>query len=156
MIFIASFAERSRTAKVVAGTVLAVLSPGIAAAQPTSPPPVTILTSSPFAGHGDIFITPTGDASTYANGPEIIDQQGNLGTQERLDTIERLVSARELLSLGEIEQYKPNEQVSAQRETWRAEYLERILRVVHHELESAEQDETPASYESALKLVSSS
>ena len=76
--------------------------------------------------------------------------------RERLDTIERLVSARGLLSLGEIEQYRPNEQVSAQREIWRAEYLERILRVVHHELESAEQDETPASYESALKLVSSS
>jgi hypothetical protein len=33
---------------------------------------------------------------------------------------------------------------------------ERILRVVHHELESAEKSETPESYENALKLVSSS
>ncbi len=49
-----------------------------AAAAPSSPPPVTILTSSPFIGQGDFFITPTGDTSTYANGPEILDQHGNV------------------------------------------------------------------------------
>jgi arylsulfotransferase ASST len=49
------------------------------AATPTSPPPVTILTSSPFVAQGgDFFISPFGDASTYANGPEIIDSQGNV------------------------------------------------------------------------------
>ncbi|MGP0102581.1 MAG: hypothetical protein ACLPUT_13310 [Solirubrobacteraceae bacterium] len=49
------------------------------AVTPTSPPPVTILTSSPFVGHGgDFFISPFGDASTYANGPEIVDSQGNV------------------------------------------------------------------------------
>jgi len=50
-----------------------------AAATPTSPPPVTILTSSPFVAQGgDFFISPFGDASTYANGPEIVDSQGNV------------------------------------------------------------------------------
>jgi Arylsulfotransferase (ASST) len=49
-----------------------------AVAAPTSPPPVSILTSKPFIGQGDIFITPTGDTSTYANGPEILDQHGNV------------------------------------------------------------------------------
>ena len=53
--------------------------------------------------------------------------------RERLDTVERLVSAKGLLSMDEIEQYRPDEDVSAAREKWRAEYLERILRVVHHE-----------------------
>ena len=49
------------------------------AVTPTAPPPVTILSSSPFAGFGgDFFITPTGDASTYANGPEILDSHGNV------------------------------------------------------------------------------
>jgi hypothetical protein len=48
------------------------------AATPTAPPPVTILTSQPNIGRGDIFISPFGDASTYANGPEILDQQGNV------------------------------------------------------------------------------
>ena len=75
--------------------------------------------------------------------------------RERLDTVERLVSAKGLLSMDEIEQYRPDEDVSAAREKWRAEYLERILRVVHHGLESTEKGETPESYENALKLVSS-
>ena len=48
------------------------------AATPTAPPPVTILTSSAHAAPGDIFITPTGDSTTYANGPEILDRTGNV------------------------------------------------------------------------------
>ena len=48
------------------------------AATPASPPPVTILTSPGHIGRGDIFITPTGDASTYANGPEILDRNGKI------------------------------------------------------------------------------
>ncbi|MBV8218443.1 MAG: hypothetical protein JO325_08255 [Solirubrobacterales bacterium] len=49
-----------------------------AAATPTNPPPLTILTSSGHATRGDIFITPTGDTGTYANGPEILDRRGNV------------------------------------------------------------------------------
>jgi hypothetical protein len=45
---------------------------------PTTPPPVSILTSQPNFGFGDVFITPTGDAATYANGPEILDSHGNV------------------------------------------------------------------------------
>jgi hypothetical protein len=49
-----------------------------ALATPASPPPVTILASSPFIGQGDFFITPTGDTSTYANGPEILSPNGSV------------------------------------------------------------------------------
>ena len=59
------------------GVVLAVAGTA-AAATPTDPPPVTILTSSGHAARGDIFITPTGDTGTYANGPEILDRRGNV------------------------------------------------------------------------------
>jgi len=52
--------------------------PAATAATPTAPPPVTILQSTPHATRGDIFITPTGATSTYANGPEIIDPSGNV------------------------------------------------------------------------------
>jgi Arylsulfotransferase (ASST) len=45
---------------------------------PTAPPPVSILTANPNISHGDIFISPFGDATTYANGPEIIDSHGNV------------------------------------------------------------------------------
>jgi hypothetical protein len=42
------------------------------------PPPVTILTSSQFVGEGYFFISPFGDQSTYANGPEILGPSGNV------------------------------------------------------------------------------
>ena len=49
-----------------------------AAADPSAPPPVSILTSLPDFSNSDLFITPTGDSATYANGPEIIDRNGNV------------------------------------------------------------------------------
>jgi hypothetical protein len=49
-----------------------------AAAAPTAPPSVTILSSQSGAGPGEIFITPTGDTTEYANGPEIINRQGDV------------------------------------------------------------------------------
>jgi hypothetical protein len=52
--------------------------PAADAAPPTSPPPITILAAPAHIGRGDIFITPTGDTSTYANGPEILDKRGNI------------------------------------------------------------------------------
>ena len=64
-------------AAIVLGAAASALSGIAEAATPTSPPPVTILSSSPFAGlSGDFFITPTGDASQYANGPEIVSPSG--------------------------------------------------------------------------------
>ena len=63
----------------VGAAAIAVMGASAALAAPTSPPPVSILTSSPFVARGgDFFISPFGDASTYANGPEILDSQGNV------------------------------------------------------------------------------
>jgi hypothetical protein len=50
---------------------------GIAGADPTAPPPVTVLTHG-NVGKGDFFVSPFSDQSTYANGPEILDQDGNV------------------------------------------------------------------------------
>ncbi len=63
-----------------AATAVAALSGGASIASadtPTSPPPVTVLTHG-NAGHGDFFVSPFGDQATYANGPEILDQDGNV------------------------------------------------------------------------------
>ena len=50
-----------------------------AMAAPTSPPPVSILaTSHAAAKGGDFFISPFGDTSTYANGPEILSPSGGV------------------------------------------------------------------------------
>jgi hypothetical protein len=77
--------RRWRRATVAATTILAAAVPialsassSAVADTPTSPPPVSILTSNGDIGQGDIFISPFGDASTYANGPEILDSHGNV------------------------------------------------------------------------------
>jgi hypothetical protein len=50
----------------------------LAQTAPSAPPPVTVLTHDASNQAGDIFITPTGDTTTYANGPEIINNQGQV------------------------------------------------------------------------------
>jgi hypothetical protein len=48
-----------------------------AAATPTAPPPLTVLSSQPGWSHGeDLFVTPTGDIETYAQGEEILSPEG--------------------------------------------------------------------------------
>ncbi len=70
---------RGRIAAAIATTVLAALvATGPASADtPTSPPPVTVLTHG-NVGKGDFFVSPFSDQSTYANGPEILDPNGNV------------------------------------------------------------------------------
>src|SRR6201996_7565496 len=45
---------------------------------PSAPPPVTVLTHGDNLGKGDFFVSPFGGTATYANGPEILDQNGNV------------------------------------------------------------------------------
>lgn len=73
---------RRSSAAVVATFVAALASSATAAGPaladtPSPPPPVTILTEG-NVGHGDFFISPFGGTDKYANGPEILDQQGNV------------------------------------------------------------------------------
>jgi Arylsulfotransferase (ASST) len=44
---------------------------------PTAPPPITSLVHGIGDKEGDFFITPTGDTTSYAQGPEIVDGRGN-------------------------------------------------------------------------------
>ena len=64
----------------VLAAVLALAAPASAAigTTPATPPPITIVTPGANNHNGDIFIAPFGDQSTYANGPEIIDNSGNV------------------------------------------------------------------------------
>jgi hypothetical protein len=75
---IASLRRVAALAAVGVPAALAVVAvPAAQATTPTAPPPVSILTSNGNS-NGDIFISPFGDATTYANGPEILDSQGNV------------------------------------------------------------------------------
>jgi hypothetical protein len=76
----ASAARRRRLTTVVVASLAAIaaaVAPGAASAD-LAPPPVTILGSHGAIGDGDVFITPTGDQGSYANGPEILDRHGRV------------------------------------------------------------------------------
>ncbi|MGA8334709.1 MAG: arylsulfotransferase family protein [Solirubrobacteraceae bacterium] len=70
--------RRLAGAAAFAGAALMAAAGSAAADPPTAPPPVTILTSTGRTAPGDIFITPTGDTTSYANGAEILDRRGNI------------------------------------------------------------------------------
>jgi hypothetical protein len=70
--------RRLAWAAALAGASLMAAAVSAAADAPTAPPPVTILTSTARTAPGDIFITPTGDTTSYANGAEILDRRGNI------------------------------------------------------------------------------
>jgi hypothetical protein len=60
-------------------------------------------------------------------------------TRERLDTLERLLESKGILSREEIEQFIPTPEQAEQRQRWHAEYVARILRIVQQELEALQQ-----------------
>ena len=71
--------RRARRLPAALAAALAVAVTGASAASaatPTTPPPLTVVTGSGAVGHGDIFVSPFGDPSTYANGAEILDRTG--------------------------------------------------------------------------------
>ena len=55
---------------------------------------------------------------------------------ERLDTLERLLQTRGILSIAEIEAYQLDDEVAKEREQWRTDYIARVLRVLQEELDT--------------------
>ncbi|MBS1845090.1 MAG: arylsulfotransferase family protein [Actinobacteria bacterium] len=70
---------RARFAAAIATTALGALVAAVPASAdtPISPPPVTVLTHG-NVGQDDFFVSPFSNQSTYANGPEILDPNGNV------------------------------------------------------------------------------
>ena len=61
--------------------------------------------------------------------------------RERLDTLERLLEGKGVLSRDEVESFVPTEAQAEARQAWHAEYIARVLRIVHQELEALEDPE---------------
>jgi hypothetical protein len=55
--------------------------------------------------------------------------------RDRLDTFERLADRHRLLAREEIERFAPSPDEQAAREQWRAQYLERVFRILQTERE---------------------
>ena len=74
-------------------------------------------------------------------------------TRDRLDTVERLLEEKEILSISEINHYQPSEKVNAIRDQQRAQFLETILRVIEAEFEEITRSDMPGSREEIMKSL---
>jgi hypothetical protein len=57
-------------------------------------------------------------------------------TRERLDTVERLLAQKTLISRDDIDAYRPDAQAAEQRGRWHLEYIARLLRILQQEVEA--------------------
>lgn len=76
-------------------------------------------------------------------------------TRDRLDTVERLLSQRQILKLAEIDRYKPDPRAAASRAARRSDYVERMMRAVHAELEGIAGRDMPKNDEEVVAAVES-
>lgn len=51
-------------------------------------------------------------------------------TRQRLDALERLLEARDVLTQSEIDQLRPDPEAEAERQQWNRDYIARVLRVL--------------------------
>ncbi len=58
--------------------------------------------------------------------------------RQRIDTLERLLDAKGLLSREEVEHFAPTAAEAAERGLWTQEYLTRVLRILQQEAEGIE------------------
>lgn len=73
--------------------------------------------------------------------------------RERLDTVERLCSAKGLFSAAEVETFPLDEQAMAEREALRAAYLNRLLRIVSEEVEAEARGESVKEAERIVRKI---
>lgn len=57
--------------------------------------------------------------------------------RERIDTISTIASNKNVLSLDEIENFRPSKEHEERREQWREEFLERILYIMQVQADHA-------------------
>jgi hypothetical protein len=72
-------------------------------------------------------------------------------TRERLDTVERILAGKGMLSTLEIDEWRPDEQAKQERAAIRQEYIARVLMILQNELEELEQQKASADYEALQK-----
>lgn len=61
--------------------------------------------------------------------------------RERLDTIERLLEQKGILSRNEIDAFEPDGVIAQERQRWHSSYIARVLRIVQQELEALQNPE---------------
>lgn len=72
--------------------------------------------------------------------------------RDRLDTLERLLERTGALQRADIDAYRPEAEVVAERSAWREAFLSEVLRIVEIEVEALASGDTER-YDSAIRLV---
>lgn len=75
-------------------------------------------------------------------------------TRDRLDTVERLLSKKRVLSAADVDAYQPDEAATRARDARRSAYLDRLLRAVQTELEELTDKGMPRSQDEVIAAVS--
>ncbi|MEE2921539.1 MAG: hypothetical protein VYC38_07230 [Pseudomonadota bacterium] len=73
--------------------------------------------------------------------------------RQRVDTLERLLEAKGVLSREEIEAYTPDKKAAEERGLWTQEYLARVMRILQQRNEAADAPEDVASEKLGDELV---
>jgi hypothetical protein len=65
--------------------------------------------------------------------------------RQRLDTVERLLETKEMITRADIEGFAPSKDEAAERGAWNQEFIARILRIVQQENEAIERGDEISS-----------
>ena len=76
-------------------------------------------------------------------------------TRDRLDAVERVLEGKKALRRRDIDDFKPNAAARVERDSRRAAFVERVMRVVQAELEELSRDDMPRSAEEVVAAVAS-
>ena len=74
--------------------------------------------------------------------------------RERLDTIERIATEKGVFLATDIDAYELDADALAERDKWRADFLDRVLWIVSAELEAREAGETTEGYAEIVREIS--
>jgi len=72
--------------------------------------------------------------------------------RQRVDTLERLLRAKGILTESEIESFKPDADAATERALWTQEYLSRVLRILQQENEASVAGGDVASEDVAVEV----
>ena len=75
--------------------------------------------------------------------------------RDRMDSLERLMEAGTPVSREALNHYVPDDAARAERDRWRATFLDVVLRAVHQEREALERQASESSYASVIDAVES-
>ena len=76
-------------------------------------------------------------------------------TRDRLDTVERLLAKRRLVSAKDIDSWQPDALAAQERAARRSAYVDRMMRAVHRELEELTRGDMPVSEAEVIAAVES-